>query len=70
MLRIVLWKTIVPASACCSRSMSLMSAHGISLRAYEQMSPQKKHARTFPGSTMHVHVLLAVAFIALKSSIL
>jgi len=62
MLRIVLWKTSVSASECCSRSMSLTSSHVISLRAYAHMSPQKKHARTWPGSTMNAHVLPVVAF--------
>jgi hypothetical protein len=36
------------------------------LRLYVHTSPQKKHARACPGSTMNAHVLLVLAFTVLK----
>jgi hypothetical protein len=62
MLRMVLWKTSVDDSIFCSVSMSLTSSQLISLRLYAHVSPQKKHARTWPGSTMNAQVLLVVSF--------
>jgi hypothetical protein len=62
MFRMVQLKTSLENSMLCSVSISPTSSHVTSFRPYVHISPQKKQARTCPGSTMKAHVLVVVDF--------